>query len=425
MKHTLKQLSPTSVSVVVVVDTETIRKAKDAAVKQLGRSVKVAGFRKGKVPANLIEKNIDPNALGSETVEYAINYALNDVIARETLRVLDQPKLELTKFVPYDTLEFTATIDILPAIKLGSYKKLKAKKASVKVEKTEIDQVLERMQRGFAEKVAVTRAAHDGDEVVIDFEGKDKDGVSIEGAKGEAYPLTLGSHTFIPGFEEKIVGHAAGETFDISVTFPKDYHADHLKNAKVTFTVTLTTVNEVKLPSVDDAFAKKSGPFDSAKELRADIERELTAQKEREALDKLKDDLLGELVEKSDVPVPEVLVADQLQSLERDLMQNLMYRGQTMDDYIKMQGYSDKEALTDSELRPMATRRVQAGLVLAELSKAEKIEVTKDELDAELAKRKEEAPKMAEQLDSPEARRDLANRVITEKTINRLVELNI
>ena len=423
MKHTIKRADTTVTATVVVEETEFIA-AKDAAVKQLSRTIKVQGFRKGKVPAKVAEKNIDPTTLTTEATEYAINRALNDVIAVEDLRVLDQPKIDVKKLVPFTTLEFTAEIEVLPSITLGDYKKLKAKKQSVTVEKSEIDEVIERMRSGFAEREAVEREAQNGDEVVMSFIGRDKAGAEIEGAKGEDYPLTLGSGSFIPGFEEQLVGHKAGEMFDISVTFPKEYHAEHLKGADVTFAIDLKTVNEVKLPEVDDAFAKKSGPFNTAKELLADIKRELTAQKERQVMDQLKDDLRGELVQQSDAPAAEVLVRDQVQALERDLMQNLMYRGQTIDNYIESRGYKDRDELVKKDLYPMAERRVQSGLILAELSKAEAIDISKEELDAELTKRKEEAPTMATQLDTPEARRDLANRVITEKTINRLVELN-
>lgn len=424
MKHTLKQLSPTQTVVTVTVDKATIEQAKKLAVKELGKNVKVSGFRKGKIPANVVEKNIDPTVLANETVEYAINRALNAVVEEAELRVLDQPKVEMKKFVPYDTLEFTAEFQVLPSIKLGDYKKLTANKDAVKVAPTEITEVLERMQKGFAERVEVDREAKDGDEVTIDFVGKDKKGEAIEGASGSEYPLVLGSNTFIPGFEEQLVGHAKDETFDIAVTFPSDYHADHLKNANVTFTVTIKKIQSVTLPKVDDEFAKKVGPFDTAKALKDDVKKELTAQKERSAVEKLKDDLLGQLVEKSDVPIPEILIEDQIKHIEQDAMQNLMYRGQTLEQYMTMNGYKDHDDWHAKELRPMAERRVQAGLIIAELSKAEKIDITKEELDAELERRKAESPAMAEQLDTPDARRDLANRVITEKTIDRLVELN-
>jgi trigger factor len=424
MKHTLKQISPTRTLATVSVDADTIAKAKELAVKELGKKVKVPGFRAGKVPTNVVEKNLDPTSLANETVEYAINRAMNEIIEETDLRVLDQPKVELKKFVPFDTLEFTAEFDVLPAVTLGDYKKLKAKKEAIVVDPAEITEVVERMQKGFAVRSDVERTVKDGDEATINFVGKDEKGEAIEGASGEEYPLIVGSNAFIPGFEEQLIGHAKDETFDISVTFPKDYHADHLKGAKVVFTVTITKLQEVTLPKVDDEFAKKVGPFDTAKALKEDIKKELTAQKERAAVEKLKDDLLGQLVTSSEVPVPEVLIEDQIRHIEQDAMQNLMYRGQTLEQYMAANDYADHEEWHTKELRPMAEKRVQAGLIIAELSKAEKIDVSKEELDAELERRKGEAPAMADQLDTPDARRDLANRVITEKTIERLVELN-
>ncbi len=424
MKHTTKRISDTRVALTVDVDQKTIAQAKNLALKELGKSVKVQGFRAGKVPANVVEKNIDPNMLANETVEYAVNRSVNMIIEEEELRVLDQPKIELKKFVPFDTLEFTAEFEVLPEVKLADYTKLKATKKADPVTAKDVTEVIDRMRQGMAERIEATRAVKEGDEVTMDFVGNDKDGAEIEGASGNDYTLTVGSNTFIPGFEEQLVGHTIGKKFDITVTFPSDYHAEHLKNAEVTFTIDLKKVQEVILPTVDDEFAKKVGPFDSAKALKDDIKKELTVQNEKRAAEERKDELLGQLVEASSVPVPAVLVHDQMHALEQDAMQNLMYRGQTLDQYLAANGHKDKEAWQAAELTPMAERRVQAGLVIAELSKAEKIDVTAEELEVELARRKQEAPAMAEQLDTPEARRDLANRVVTEKTINRLLDLN-
>ncbi|MEO5690829.1 MAG: trigger factor [Candidatus Saccharimonadales bacterium] len=423
-KHTMKKQSDTRVILTVEVDQKTIAQAKILAIKELGKSVKVSGFRPGKVPANVVEKSIDPNMLANETVEYAVNRAVNTIIDEKELRVLDQPKIELKKFVPFDTLEFTAEFEVLPEVKLADYTKLKATKKAEAVTAKDVTDVIERMRQGMAERSEATRAVKDGDEVTMDFTGKGKDGELIEGASGADYTLTVGSQTFIPGFEEQLIGHNAGETFDISVTFPSDYHAEHLKSAEVVFTVDLKKVQEITLPTIDDEFAKKAGPFETAAALKADIKKELAVQNERRAIEERKDELLGQLVEASTVPVPAVLVHDQMHALEQDAMQNLMYRGQTLDQYLSANGHKDKEAWQEAELKPMAERRVQAGLVIAELSKAEKIDVSAEELEAELARRKQEAPAMADQLDSPESRRDLANRVVTEKTINRLLDLN-
>lgn len=426
MKHTLKKLSDTKVSLSISVDKDDLAHAKTHALKTLAPRVKVAGFRPGKVPMNVAEKNIDPSALASEVVEEAINHALNEAFAAEDLRVLDQPAVELGEFKPYDSLEFTAEVEILPAVKLGDYKKLKTKKPKVEVGDADIDEVLQRMRQGFGERKEVERAAKEGDEVTIDFEGRDEKGELVSGASGTDYPLQLGSKTFIPGFEEGIVGKKTGETFDLPLTFPDDYHAAALKGAKVTFKTTIKKIVEIELPKVDDELAKKAGPFETKKQLLDDIKNEITAQKNRTADEEYKDALLGELAEKSEVPHSEVLVQDQMNSVEQDTMQNLMYRGLSPEQYMESQGYKDRDEWREKEFRDAAIRRVKSGLVLAELSKAEKIEVSKEELEARLNEMKQQYndPKMQAQFDTPESRRNLANRVLTEKTIDRLVELN-
>ena len=423
MKHTLKKTSDTQVHLSVELDKTDLATAKRAAVQELSKSVKVQGFREGKVPANVAEKNIDPLALANATTENAINIAVNDIAIAEELRILDRPQVDLGDFQPYDVLTFEATIDIVPDVTLGDYKKLKAKKEAVDVSDAEVDEVVERMRTQLAEKKTVKRAAANDDEVRIDFIGK-KNGEAFDGGTAKDYDLVLGSNSFIPGFEEAIVGHKVGETFDVPLTFPEDYHAEHLKGAEVVFEVTLNDIKEVVLPEVDDAFAVKVGPFKTVEGMREDIRAELMQQKEKTIEDKYKDDLVGELVAVSTVPMPQLLVDDQIRQIEQDAMQNLMYRGMSPDQYIAQMGYKDHDEWHDKEFRVAAERRVQAGLALAELSKAENIEVTKDELDARHAQMLEQYPTMKDQLDSPEARRDMANRVITEKTVDRLVELN-
>ena len=423
MKHTLKKTSDTQVHLSVELDKTDLATAKRAAVQELSKTVKVQGFREGKVPANVAVKNIDPLALANATTENAINIAVNDIAIAEELRILDRPQVDLGDFQPYDVLTFEATIDIVPDVTLGDYKKLKAKKEAVDVSDAEVDEVVERMRTQLAEKKTVKRAAANDDEVRIDFIGK-KNGEAFDGGTAKDYDLVLGSNSFIPGFEEAIVGHKVGETFDVPLTFPEDYHAEHLKGAEVVFEVTLNDIKEVVLPEVDDAFAVKVGPFKTVEGMREDIRAELMQQKEKTIEDKYKDDLVGELVAVSTVPMPQLLVDDQIRQIEQDAMQNLMYRGMSPDQYIAQMGYKDHDEWHDKEFRVAAERRVQAGLALAELSKAENIEVTKDELDARHAQMLEQYPTMKDQLDSPEARRDMANRVITEKTVDRLVELN-
>ncbi len=426
MNYTRKNPSDTMTSLAVTLDASDLADVKKKTISHLSKKLKVAGFRPGKVPAAIAEKHLDPNAVNAEVAEDAVNGFMIDILEKESVRPLDRPKVNLTKYVPGELLEFTADVEILPAVKLGDYKNLKAAKEVVDVPEAEIDEVLERMRASMAEKKPVDRAAQNDDEVIIDFRGTDKDGKEVAGATGSDYPLTLGSNSFIPGFEEGLVGKKVGEHVDLLLTFPKDYHHKPLANAKVTFAVDIKEVKSQDLPALDDAFATKAGPFKTLDALKADIKRELTEQKEREALDKLRDQLIEQLIKGSTIPAPDVLINDQMQSLEQDFVQNLLYRGMTLAQYLEQQGISEDE-WRDKELRDQAIRRVQVGLALAELSKIEQIDASMDELNARMAdmlQRYGNDAKIREQLDTPEARRDLANRVITEKTVDRLVELN-
>ena len=426
MKTTIKNISETKVVLTITIDADGLSDATQVASAKLARNVKVAGFRKGKVPMAIAIKNIDPEVLQEQLVNDAISKAVAEAFLDNKVQALDRPVVEVKKYVPGETLEFTAEAEILPVVKLGNYKKLKVSIDKVSVSDKDIDEVIERIRQGFAEKKEVERAAKLGDEAVIDFVGK-KDDVAFDGGTGKDYGLKLGSGQFIPGFEEGIVGHKAGETFDLDLKFPDDYGAENLKGAKVVFTTTVKTVNEESLPELDDKFAAKAGPFKNFEELRADIKRELAAQKEREAGEKLKDELVKQLVAVSNVPTPDILITDQMRSIEQDFTNNLMYQGLTIDQYIENKGFETKEKWLETEVKAIAKKRVEAGLVLAELSKVEKVEATNEELEAHIEKYRQQYAKNAEalrQFEQPEVRRDIANRLLTEKTVDLLVELN-
>ena len=426
MKTTVKKLNETKVELTIVCDAKELEAAEQVALAKMAQTMKVPGFRTGKVPASVAAKHADPNALGQQTLENALSKAVAEAFTNENLQALDRPQVDVKKFVPGKELEFTAEADVLPEVKLGDYKNLKSKKTKTEVSKDDVDDVIERMRAGFADKKAVKRAAKDGDEVIIDFVGK-RDGVAFDGGTSSDYSLKLGSNTFIPGFEDGIVGHKAGEEFDIPLKFPEDYHAADLKGAEVVFTVTIKSVNEVVLPELNDEFAAKAGPFTDVDELKSDIKNELEAQKDRQVTEDFKDALVGELVDASEVPAPEVLVEDQSRSIEQDMTQNLMYQGLTLDQYLENKGFESREKWLETEVKDAATKRVQAGLVLAELSKVEKIEATNAELEEHVNTYKQQYGKNAEaakQFDTPEARQQIANRLLTEKTVERLVELN-
>ena len=426
MKTTVKKLSDTKVCLTITLGADELNAAEQVALTKMARDLKVPGFRKGKVPVSVAAKHVNPMALQEQVLDNALSKAVAEAFMNEKLQALERPSVEVKKFVPNQEVEFTAEATVVPPVKLGDYKKLKAKPQAVKVEAKDVDEIIERMQQNFVDKAEVKRAAQEGDEAIIDFVGK-KDGVAFDGGSAKDFALKLGGGQFIPGFEEGVVGHKAGETFDLDLEFPKDYHAENLAGAKVVFSVTLHKVNELKLPELNDEFAAKCGPFTDVKELKADIKREITAQKEREAKEKLKDELVAELADSSKVALPELLIDDQLRSIEQDLMQNLSYRGLTMDAYLKTQGFKDKADWQKKEARPAAEKRVKAGLVLAELSKELGVEVSREELDRQIATFKQQYgkdAKLAARFDDPNVHRDIANRMITDKTIDKLVELN-
>jgi len=426
MKTTVKNLSETKVQVTIIVDATELADAEKVALVKLSNSVKVPGFRSGKVPASVAAKHVEPQALQEQLMDDAISKAVAEAFMAEKIQALDRPTVDITKYVPGESLEFVAEVDVLPAVKLGDYKNLKAKAGKVEVTDAEIDEIIERMRTGLAEKKEVSRPASEGDETLIDFVGK-RDGVAFDGGTSTDYTLKLGSHQFIPGFEEGIIGHSAGQQFDIDLSFPEDYHSKELAGDKVTFAVTLKKLMSVELPEVDDELAKKAGPFETITELKDDIKREISVQKEKEAGEKLRDDLITELIEKSEVPVPAILVEDQMRSIEQDFAQNLTYRGLDLDTYLTTNGFPNEEVWREKEVKPAAERRTQAGLILSELSKAENISATDEEIDEHVAihrKQYENNPDTLKQFDTPEVRRDIANHYVTEKTIERLAELN-
>ncbi|HXH26753.1 MAG TPA: trigger factor [Candidatus Acidoferrum sp.] len=425
MKHTRHNNSPTNVKLTVTLDAADLATIKPKTLGRLSHKIKVPGFRPGKVPASVAEKHLEPNVLASELASDAINHFLVEALVAEQLQPLGQPQVEFSSYVPGQQLEFNAIVETLPKVTLGDYKHLKAKPQAAAVSDQEVDEIIDRMRRSAAKKQPVERAAQEGDEVKIDFSGS-LGGVVVPGAVGKDYPLVLGSNSFIPGFEDGLIGKKTGEQFDLPLTFPKDYHSAELAGQEVVFAVTVHQISEQKLPELDDAFAATSGPFKTVAELQGDIRRELTEQKQREALDSFKQALLDELIAASDIPAPESLVLSQMDSQEQDFVRNLQYRGQTLGQYLDSQKLSRDEWRT-KELRSRAERNVKIGLALAELQKLEDIKLATDKLDKEWAKilgMYAKDAKSKEELDTPDMKRDFANRLATEQVIDRLVELN-
>lgn len=429
MKTSVKHNSKTNVTLTITVGKDELEVAEQVALVKLSKSVKAPGFRKGKVPATVAAKYVDQNQLMEEVLDSAVSKAVAEAFIAEEIQALARPEVEVKKFVPKSELEFTAQVDIVPPITLGNYKKLNVPAEKVAVSTEEIDNIIDRMRSAQAEKKEATRVAKLGDEVIIDFVGK-KDDVAFDGGTAKDYELELGSNSFIPGFEEALVGLKAGDKKDVKLAFPDTYHVADLAGADVVFEVTVNKVNERVLPEVNDEFAKSVGGGDdvkTVKSLKDDIKRELTQQKEREATEKRKDDLVQALVDKSDIDAPQVLIDDQARSIEQDMQQNMLYRNISLESYVRSQGFKDEDEWRAKEVVPAATKRVKAGLVLAELSKKLKVSATDEEKLEHTSRYKAEYannPEMVKRFDEPEVQRDLLNRLLTEKTVEELVAFN-
>ena len=286
--------------------------------------------------------------------------------------------------------------------------------------------MLTRLQKQLAKRSPVKVAAKLGDEVVIDFTGRYADNNElINGASGKEYPLELGSESFIPGFETKLVGVKAGETKEISLTFPKDYQAEFLRGKKAIFEVKVHSVNALVLPKLDDSFAKLVGQFKTLAELKTDIEREIKTNKENDLELQYQNQLLELIANASKVDIPKSLIEDEAQRIERDARQNAAYRSQTWNEYLESQGL--KEADFTALMHTQAEQRVKAGLVLGEIATLEKISVDSSEVDARVASLKLQYANdqaMQAELDKDQNKVDLRNRIMVEKTIQRLIELN-
>ncbi len=423
MQVTKKYSSDTKVTLTLIADQALLDAEKQKTLQEFAGSVKIAGFREGKAPLTMVEKSVEPARLQSTFLDHAINRLYLAALDHEKLRPVTQPDVKITKFVPFETLEIEAEVEVVGEVKLADYKKIKMAPEKVSVDAKEVEEVIDNLKTREAEKKDVDRASKDKDQVWIDFVGVDaKTKEPIQGADGKDYPLALGSNTFIPGFEPNLIGLKAGEEKTFELTFPKDYGVKALQNRKVEFTVTVKKVQEVVEPKLDDAFAAKVGPFKTVADLKADIKKELTARKEADAEQKFADDLITKIAEKSTVAIPQVLIDEQLDRLEQEQRQNLMYRGQTWQEWLEGEGLTE-EKFRENNL-PMATLRVKAGLVLSEISEKENLEVTPEELEVQIQILKSRYPdqQMQAELAKPEGRRSIASRILTDKTVAKLKE---
>ena len=324
-------------------DLEPIRRH---VISHFTGQVKIPGFRPGKAPAALVEKNIDPKAFQDEFMEHAINDLYRRALDQQKIRPTAQPKIEVKKFVPYSLLEFEAQVEAIGPVTLPDYKKIKLAKPSVSITAKDITDTLDSLRLRMADRTEVERPAKSVDEVIIDFVGKDQAGKAVSGADGQDYPLILGSKAFIPGFEENLVGLKAGEEKQFAVTFPSDYSVGALQGKKLTFEVKVKKVNELARPKLDDSFASKAGPFKTLAELKADIKKQLTAERQAQADRTYENELIQNIVGRSKMELPPRLIDEQVIRLEEEEKRNLAYQGQTWQEHL------DTEGITEEQHRP-------------------------------------------------------------------------
>ncbi len=422
MQISTKQLSPTQIELTLTADEAQLDHAKARALNDLGKDVSLAGFRKGHAPQHLVEKNVDQSLLQNKFLDNILNDMYGQALVQEQIRAVAQPEVNVTKFVPFKEVEMKAKVEVIGDIKLADYKKFKFTKKTEKVTDKDVQAVLDDLLSREAEKQEVTRAAKEGDEATIDFVGTDpKTNEPFEGGSGNDYPLVIGSNTFIPGFEPELVGMKPGDDKSFDVTFPKDYGAEHLQGKKVSFAVTVKAVKEVVKPKLDAAFASKVGPFKTVDELKEDIRKQLGVEKENQAQRALENEILQALVEKSKLDAPSQLIEEEIDRMEEEEKRNLMYRGQTWQEHLDAEGKTAEQHREGQ--REQATLRVKSGLLLGEVAQAEKIDVTEDDLKERIAAMKQQYndPQMQAELDKPENQRELVSRILTEKTVTKLV----
>ena len=374
--------------VTIKIEGKEWENAMDKAFQKANKKAKIDGFRPGKAPKDIFLKKYGKESLMMDAADLVINDAyLKMLEENKDLEIVAQPELNL-KSLDENGVEFIFKLTLKPEVKLGKYKGLKVKKGSTKATEEEIDETIMNMRNRYAENQVKEGPVADGDVAIIDFEGF-KDDVPFEGGKAEDYSLKIGSHTFIPGFEEAIIGMKKGESKDINLTFPEDYHSEDLKGQPVIFKVTVKEVKETIIPELSKEFFEDLGleGVNDEKSLRKQVKENIVARKEMEVENKYIDELLKEAIKNMQVEVPDVMVSDETDRMLRQYEDNLKMQGLTLEQFYQFTN-SDEASLKD-QMKEEALNRVKSRLLLEEIAIVEKLEISDKEAN-------EEAEKLAE-----------------------------
>ena len=365
----------------IKIENEAWEKALDASFEKKVKEIKVDGFRKGKCPRNIFEKKFGKESLYLEAADYVLPEAYESPVKKDHLIPIIEPKVDIKK-IDENGITFLFTITTKPEVKISKYKDLGVKKAETKITKKEVDAEIEKLLDKYADIVVKDGKIENGDTAIIDFEGFIGD-TPFEGGKGENYPLVIGSGSFIPGFEEQLIGLKSGEETDVKVKFPEDYHAEDVKGKDAVFKVKVHEVKTKEKPKMDKEFFLDLG-FDNVnteEELRDLVKVELEAQKDYENDNKYVDDLLEAVNKNTTVDVPEELVNEEIDRMIKQYEQNLQMQGVTLEMFYQFTN-SDEQALRD-QMREEALKRVQYRFILEEIAILEKIEISDEDADKE------------------------------------------
>lgn len=367
---------------VIKVEGKDWEKLIDDAFKKANKKAKIAGFRPGKAPKDIFVKNYGMESLYYEASNKAVEVAYDKMLEENSdLDIVSQPVVDITN-IGEDGVEFKFVITLKPIVTLGKYTGLKAKKEKVKVTKEEIEESIDHMREHYKENVLKEGNIENGDLAVIDFDGY-KDGVAFDGGKGENYSLEIGSNTFIPGFEEQLIGLKAGDEKDINVSFPEDYHVEDLKGQPVVFKVKINEVKEVSVPELNEDFFNDLGMegITTKEALEKQVEENITVQKEKKIEDDWLNALLDEASSTMEVDIPEVMITEETKRMVEEYSQNLQMQGISLEMFFQFTGLTEEKLY--EEYKEQATKRVTYRLMIEAIIKKENIEVTDEELENE------------------------------------------
>ena len=423
MSLQVEKLEKNMAKLTIEASAEDLEKAIEAAYQKQKGQISIPGFRKGKVPRQMVEKMYGKEVFYEEAANSLIPTAYEKALDECEEDIVSSPKIEVTQIEAGKPFIFTATVALKPEVKLGKYKGVKVDKVDVEVTEEEVNAAIDKERENNARNITVEdRAVKDGDMTVIDFEGF-VDGVAFEGGKGENYPLTIGSGAFIPGFEEQLVGAEIGKEVEVNVTFPEDYHAEDLKGKAAIFKCTVKEIKEKQLPELDDEFASEVSEFDTLAEYKEDVKKNLEEKKAKDAKNAKEEAVISAIVEASEMEIPEAMLETQQRQMVDEFAQRITMQGLSMQQYFQFTGTNYQQMV--EQVKPQAEERIKSRLVLEAVVAAEKIEATEEDYEKEMETMAEayqmEVAKVKELLGEKE-KKNIMQDIAVRKAVEFVVE---